>query len=72
MRQMPLCSICSTFKMTAQSMKPMAADVAFTIIAVMINMLQIQYIFIKSVQRFSFCSLYKISPCIETEILYSC
>lgn len=49
-------------------MKLMAADVAFTIIAVMINMLQIQYIFIKSVQRFSFCSLYKISLCIETEI----
>lgn len=53
-------------------MQPMAADVAFTIIAVMINMLQIQYIFIKSVQRFSLCSLYKISLCIETEILYSC
>lgn len=33
--------------MTAQSMKRMAADVAFTIIAVMINMLQIQYIFYK-------------------------
>lgn len=32
--------------MTAQSMKRMAADVAFTIIAVMINMLQIQYIFL--------------------------
>lgn len=52
-------------------MKCMAADAAFTIIA-MLNMLQIQYIFMMSVQRFLFCSLYTVGPCIQTMILYSC
>lgn len=62
-------STCSTFKITAQSIKRIGCRCC--IIAMITDMLQIQYISLMPVQRFLFCHLYKIMYCSHTIILSS-